>query len=114
MNPPSKAINNQIYANTIKPTTFTKNFTTKANKATETKLTEEELEGLLEKLDMDAIDLIRNKEADWKDNFKGKELDEAEVILAMIEYPKLMERPIVVNGENAVVARPAEKMNEIL
>jgi hypothetical protein len=44
VNPPSKAINNQIYANTIKPTTFTKNFTTKANKATETKLTEEELE----------------------------------------------------------------------
>lgn len=77
-------------------------------------VTEEELEGLLEKLDMDAIDLIRNKEADWKDNFKGKELDEAEVILAMIEYPKLMERPIVVNGENAVVARPAEKMDEIL
>lgn len=79
-----------------------------------TPVTEEELEGLLEKLDMDAIDLIRNKEADWKDNFKGKELDEAEVILAMIEYPKLMERPIVVNGENAVVARPAEKMDEIL
>lgn len=79
-----------------------------------TPVTEEELEGLLEKLDMDAIDLIRNKEADWKDNFKGKELDEAEVILAMIEYPKLMERPIVVNGEDAVVARPAEKMDEIL
>ena len=79
-----------------------------------TPVTEEELEGLLEKLDIDAIDLIRNKEIDWKDNFKGKELDEAEVILAMIEYPKLMERPIVVNGENAIVARPAEKMDEIL
>ena len=79
-----------------------------------TPVTEEELEGVLEKLDMDAIDLVRNKEADWKENFKGKELDEAEVILAMIEYPKLMERPIIVNGKNAVVARPAEKMNEVL
>jgi arsenate reductase len=79
-----------------------------------TPVTEEELEDVLEKLDMDAIDLVRNKEADWKENFKGKELDEAEIILAMIEYPKLMERPIIVNGKNAVVARPAEKMNEIL
>lgn len=79
-----------------------------------TPVTEEELEGVLEKLDMDAIDLVRTKEADWKENFKDKELDEAEVILAMIEYPKLMERPIIVNGKNAVVARPAEKMNEVL
>ena len=79
-----------------------------------TPISEEELEGVLEKLDMDAIDLVRNKEAEWKEHFKGKELDEAEVILAMIEYPKLMERPIVVQGENAVVARPAEKMDQIL
>ena len=79
-----------------------------------TPVTEEELESVLEKLDINAVDLVRTKEADWKDNFKGKELDEAEVILAMIEYPKLMERPIIVNGENAVVARPAEKMDEIL
>ena len=79
-----------------------------------TPISEEELEGVLEKLDMDAIDLVRNKEAEWKEHFKGKELDEAEVILAMIEYTKLMERPIVVQGENAVVARPAEKMDQIL
>jgi arsenate reductase len=79
-----------------------------------TPISEEELEGVLEKLDMDAIDLVRNKEAEWKEHFKGKELDEAEVILAMIEYPKLMEPPIVVQGENAVVARPAEKMDQIL
>ena len=77
-------------------------------------LTQDDLEDVLEKLDMDAEELVRTKEADWKENFKDKELDEAEVILAMIEYPKLMERPIIVNGENAVVARPAEKMNEIL
>ena len=77
-------------------------------------LTEEELEQLLTKLDMDPEDLVRVKEADWKDNFKDKELDEAEVILAMIEYPKLMERPIIENGHKAVVARPAENMLEIL
>jgi arsenate reductase (glutaredoxin) len=77
-------------------------------------LTEMKMEELLLKLNMDAIDLVRVKEADWKENFKGKELDEAEIILAMIEYPKLMERPIVENGKKAVVARPANKMNEVL
>ena len=77
-------------------------------------LTEDQLEELLEKLDMDPLELVRNKEADWKEHFKGKELDEAEIILAMIEYPKLMERPIIETADKAVVARPAEKMNGIL
>jgi arsenate reductase len=77
-------------------------------------LTEAQLENLLDKLEMSPEDLVRVKEADWKENFKGKELDDAEVILAMIEYPKLMERPIIETNEKAVVARPAEKMEEIL
>jgi arsenate reductase len=77
-------------------------------------LTEDQLENLLDKLEMSPEDLVRVKEADWKENFKGKELDDAEVILAMIEYPKLMERPIIETDEKAVVARPAEKMEEIL
>jgi arsenate reductase len=42
------------------------------------------------------------------------ELDEDEIILAMIENPRLMERPIIVNGDKAVVARPAEKLLEVL
>src|SRR5210317_1910518 len=75
-------------------------------------LTQDEMGEVLEYLDMDAIDLVRTKEADWKQHFAEKELDEDEVILAMIEFPKLMERPIVVNNKKAVVARPAEKMNE--
>ncbi|MCT4623584.1 MAG: arsenate reductase (glutaredoxin) [Schleiferiaceae bacterium] len=77
-------------------------------------LTEDQLENLLDKLEMSPEDLVRVKEADWKENFKGKELDDAEVILAMIEYPKLMERPIIETDEKAVLARPAEKMEEIL
>ena len=77
-------------------------------------MTEKGLAELLLKLDMDAIDLVRTKETDWKENFKGKELDEGEIILAMIEYPKLMERPIIEKGNKAVVARPADKMNELL
>ena len=42
------------------------------------------------------------------------ELGEDEIILAMIENPRLMERPIILNGDKAVVARPAEKAEEVL
>ncbi|KAB2810363.1 arsenate reductase (glutaredoxin) [Phaeocystidibacter luteus] len=77
-------------------------------------LTPNELEVILDALDMEPMELIRTNEAIWKEEFKGKELDDDELILAMIEYPKLMQRPIVMNGDKAVVARPAEKSDEVL
>lgn len=73
-----------------------------------------EFQDVLDALDMDAIDLVRKNESVWKEEYKTLELDEDEVILAMIEHPKLMERPIVMNGERAVVARPAEKLLDVL
>ena len=69
-----------------------------------------EFEDVLDALDMDAIDLVRKNESVWKEEYKTLELDEDEIILAMIENPKLKERPIRVNGDRAVVARPAEKL----
>lgn len=77
-------------------------------------LTPMDLESILEALDMTAIELIRKNEADWKENFADKELEEDEVMLAMIEYPKLMQRPIVMNGGKAVVARPAQEIDKVL
>ena len=74
----------------------------------------DEFEQVLEALDMDAEDLVRVKETLWKEEFKDLELDEDEIILAMIENPKLMERPIIMNGGKAIIARPAEKMEEVL
>tara|TARA_R110002050_G_scaffold147559_2_gene273403 strand:+ start:14248 stop:14586 length:339 start_codon:yes stop_codon:yes gene_type:complete len=73
-----------------------------------------ELEDVLAKLDIDAEDLIRSKEAVWKEEFKDKELSEDELVLAMIEYPQLMERPILVNGDKAAIGRPPENLLEIL
>lgn len=73
-----------------------------------------DLEDLLEMLEMPAIELVRTKEADWKDNFKDKEIEDEEIVLAMIEFPKLMERPIFVHNNRAVVARPADKILEII
>lgn len=74
----------------------------------------DELDELLGKLNMSAAELIRTKEKVWKEEFKDKELTEDELILAMIEYPNLMERPILEKGDKAVVGRPTEKLLEIL
>jgi arsenate reductase len=72
-----------------------------------------ELTSILEQLEMKAIDLVRKNEEIWKKQFKGKELSEQELIQAMVEYPKLIERPIVIKDDKAVLGRPAEKINEL-
>lgn len=77
-------------------------------------LTHDQLEALLEKLDLDAKDLIRKGEKIWKEEFANKELSEDELIFCMIEYPQLMERPILENGDQARVGRPTDKILEIL
>ena len=76
--------------------------------------TKEELLAVIQKLGITPLQLIRTSESIWKENFKGKSLSDDDIINAMIQYPKLIERPIVVNGNKAVVARPAEKIAEIL
>ena len=80
----------------------------------EESMTSSELEEVLDALNMDALDLVRKNEALWKEEYRDLELGEDEIILAMIENPRLMERPIILNGDKAVVARPAEKAEEVL
>ena len=50
----------------------------------------------------------------WKENFKGKNLTQEQLIEAMVSFPKLIERPIVINGSKAVIGRPPEKILEII
>lgn len=76
--------------------------------------TQETLTTVINELGIKPIDLIRKNEAIWKSDFKGKELSDDEIINAMIEYPKLIERPIISNNGKAVVARPTEKIEEVL
>ncbi|HLW30510.1 MAG TPA: arsenate reductase (glutaredoxin) [Brumimicrobium sp.] len=73
-----------------------------------------ELKSLLKKLNLKAEDIVRKGEADFKDNFKDKTLTENEWIAALIKYPKLIERPIFVKGDKAVVGRPPENVLELL
>ncbi len=74
----------------------------------------EELKTILEKLDLKPLELVRKKEKIWIENFKNKEMTDDEIIQAMILYPILIERPIVVNGDKAVIARPTEKAATII
>ena len=77
-------------------------------------LTNKEFKQILIKLGMKPQELLRKNEAIFKEQFKGKELTDDQWIEVMIEFPKLMERPIVVKGNRAVVGRPTEKINELL
>ncbi len=73
-----------------------------------------EISTILTKLHLKPIDLVRTNESIWKENFKGKDLSDADIIKAMVENPKLIERPIVINGDKAVIGRPPEKISSIL
>jgi len=73
-----------------------------------------DLKGILKKLEISAEKLIRKGEKDYKENFKGKNLSEDEWIDAMIKFPKLIERPIVIQGGKAVIGRPPEQVLELL
>jgi len=64
------------------------------------------LEDVLNKLNVSAFDLLRKGEVDYKLFIKDRELSEEEVIDLMVKYPKLIERPIVINGDKAIVGRP--------
>ena len=77
-------------------------------------LTEEQLSEVLSKLGMSAMDLVRKNEKEWKENFKGREMSEEEVVAAMVAHPKLIERPIVISGNQAVVGRPPENISQLL
>lgn len=71
-------------------------------------LTFDELKEIIEKLGILPEALIRKNEAIYKASYKGKELSSEAWIQAMIDNPKLIERPIVVKENKAIIARPPE------
>lgn len=73
-----------------------------------------ELEDVIKKLGITPYQLLRRNEADFKENFKGKDLSDSEWIDAMLQYPKLIERPIVVKDQKAVLGRPPENVLDLL
>jgi arsenate reductase len=74
----------------------------------------DELTKIIRLLDISPIQLVRKNEKIWKENFKGKELTDAEIIIAMVQNPKLIERPIIINNKKAVIGRPSESILTII
>lgn len=74
----------------------------------------QELSDIISKLNIKPEDLIRKGEAIFKEKFKGESLSDNQWIEAMVAYPKLIERPIVIKGNQAVLGRPPQKVIDLL
>ena len=77
-------------------------------------LTVKDIKAILDLLNITPIELVRKNEAIWKANYKGLTLSDEDIIKAMAEHPKLIERPIVINGKKAVIGRPPELIESII
>lgn len=74
----------------------------------------DELKALLRSLKLPAHDMLRTKEDEYKMVDLSKTSSDDAIMQALHDYPKLLERPVVVCGEKAVIARPAEKLLDII
>lgn len=77
-------------------------------------LTAHEIKILLEKLKLTPIEIVRKKENIWINQFKNKKLASKEIINAIVENPILLERPVICNENEAVIARCYESIMSII
>jgi len=77
-------------------------------------LSKQELNQLKTKLGRPAQEWMRTKDAGFKEAGLGADSAESELIDAMVAQPALMERPIVIRGEKAIVGRPPEDIKALL
>ena len=76
--------------------------------------TRKELSDLLKKLQLRPLELVRKGESLYKEHFKGKELSDQEWVAVMVDNPVLIERPVVVKGNRAVIGRPPSNVTDLL
>jgi len=73
-----------------------------------------ELAALIGKLGIKPIELVRKGETIWKEKYKNENFSDKELIELMVQNPKLIERPIVVLDNEAVIGRPPENIKKLL
>ncbi|MGH1432054.1 MAG: arsenate reductase (glutaredoxin) [Neptuniibacter sp.] len=75
----------------------------------------EELKLILSQLGISARELLRTKEAEYKEHgLNDSSLSDEQILKVMTEVPKLIERPIVIKGDQARIGRPPESVLEII
>jgi arsenate reductase len=79
----------------------------------EERLSANELKRLLETAGLKPQDAIRTNEAAYRKHVMGQSLSDEQLVRVMAEYPELIQRPIVVRGNKAVLARPLDKLAEL-
>lgn len=75
--------------------------------------TKSELTAVIDQLGIEPMDLVRTKETLWIENFKNKQIAASALIEILIEHPKLIERPIIVYNDKAIIARPITKISDL-
>ncbi|NVK11166.1 MAG: arsenate reductase (glutaredoxin) [Gammaproteobacteria bacterium] len=78
-----------------------------------TPLSQTEINTLIDQLDIDAIQLVRVKEAEFKEAGLTKSSTREAIVEAIANYPKLLERPVVVHNNRAAIGRPPENVLEL-
>ncbi len=91
-----------------------KGFDVKVRKYLTEPVSEEELRNVISKTGKKPFDFVRTQEKLYKENYKGKVISDDEWVKILAENPKLLQRPIVVNGNKAVLANPPQKLEEII
>ncbi|MDO9261874.1 MAG: ArsC/Spx/MgsR family protein [Flavobacteriaceae bacterium] len=76
--------------------------------------TVDEITVLLHQLSLEPIDLVRQNESIWKDLNKGKLLNKQEIMVALVTHPKLIQRPIIIKNNKAIIGRPSERITDFL
>jgi len=77
-------------------------------------LKKSELKDLLVKLDLKAEDILRKGEKIYKEKYADQKMTEAKILKAIMEEPRLLQRPIIIKGKKAVIGRPTEAIDELL
>jgi len=73
----------------------------------------ENLKEILEKGNLKVNDIIRKNEEEYKNFIRGKNLNDDEILKLIVEYPRLLQRPIILNDDSAIVARDEDSLEKV-
>ncbi len=80
----------------------------------ENPLSVDEIKVLIKKLKIKPIELVRQKETIWIEKYQNKKMTNAQIIKAFAKHPILMQRPIVIDGDNAIIGREKDKIEQFI